>query len=569
MKRTWFVPAVCLSLILPGLTGLSRAGEVTSERLVRALEEPQNWLTYRGDYSGQNYRPLKQIHKGNVADLRVDWVFQTGVGAAAKFQTVPLVVDGMMYITAPYNNGYALDARTGRRLWRYQRSLPDQSLCCGPINRGFALLRDKLFMATLDSHLVALDTKTGNVLWDIERADYRIGYSSTGAPLIVKDKVIIGTGGGEYGVRCFVDAYDPDTGKRLWRFWTIPAAGEPGSETWLGDSWKTGGAPTWMTGTYDPELDLLYWCTGNPAPDLNGETRLGDNLYSASVVALDPDTGKMKWYFQFTPHDVHDWDANEVPVLLDLEMDGKPRKLLVQSNRNGFYYVLDRETGEFLHANAVARVTWASGIDANGRPMVLPNTAPTPGRQPAVPGNGRRVQLDGAFLQSRRRSAIRGGSRGVHRLLQQRAGAGAGPLLAGELSRVKPDEDTWGVVKALVPTTGEVKWEFKFHTPTWAGTLSTAGGLVFVGDMEGYLTALDAHTGKSLWRFQTGSPITTHPITYMLDGKQIVAVAAGSNLFTFSWRLENGLIYSRRFQVSKFHSSESQAFIRTPSISLE
>ena len=291
MKRLRFVSAICLSLMFLGFSGLSRTGDVTSERLVRALEEPQNWLTYRGDYSGRNYRTLKQIHKDNVADLRVDWVFQTGVGAGAKFQTVPLVVDGMMYITAPYNNGYALDARTGRQLWRYQRRLPDQSLCCGPINRGFALLRDKLFMATLDSHLVALDTKTGNVLWDVKRADYRIGYSSTGAPLIVKDKVIIGTGGGEYGVRCFLDAYDPDTGKRLWRFWTIPEAGESGSETWLGDSWKTGGAPTWMTGTYDPELDLLYWCTGNPAPDLNGETRLGDNLYSASVVALDPDTG--------------------------------------------------------------------------------------------------------------------------------------------------------------------------------------------------------------------------------------------------------------------------------------
>ena len=534
MKRSWFVPAMCLSLMFPGFTGLSRAGEVTSGRLVRALEEPQNWLTYRGDYSGRNHRELKQIHKGNVADLRVDWVFQTGVGAAAKFQTVPLVVDGIMYITAPYNNGYALDARTGRRLWRYQRKLPDQSLCCGPINRGFALLRDKLFMATLDSHLVALDTKTGNVLWDVQRADYRMGYSSTGAPLIVKDKVIIGTGGGEYGARCFLDAYDPDTGKRLWRFWTIPAAGEPGSGSWLGDSWKTGGAPTWMTGTYDPELDLLYWATGNPAPDLNGETRLGDNLYSASVVALDPDTGKMKWYFQFTPHDVHDWDANEVPVLLDLEMDGKPRKLLVHSNRNGFYYVLDRETGEFLHANPVARVTWASGIDSKGRPQVLPNTDPTPEGNRQCPGMG-----GGSNWMAPSYNPDTGLLYVVVReectnYFSSEQELEPGHFWLGSFPQVKPDEDTWGVVKALVPTTGEVKWEFKFHTPTWAGTLSTAGGLVFVGDMEGYLTALDAHTGKSLWRFQTGAPIVTHPITYMLGDKQVLAIAAGSTLYTFS-----------------------------------
>ena len=448
MKRSWFVPAMCLLLIFPAFTGLFRAGEVTSDRLVRALEEPQHWLTYRGDYSGRNYRPLKQIHKGNVADLRVDWVFQTGVGAPAKFQTVPLVVDGMMYITAPYNNGYALDARTGRRLWRYQRSLPDQSLCCGPINRGFALLRDKLFMATLDSHLVALDTKTGNVLWDVQRADYRMGYSSTGAPLIVKDKVIIGTGGGEYGARCFLDAYDPDTGKRLWRFWTIPAAGEPGSESWLADSWKTGGAPTWMTGTYDPELDLLYWCTGNPAPDLNGETRLGDNLYSASVVALDPDTGKMKWYFQFTPHDVHDWDANEVPVLLDLEMDGKPRKLLLHSNRNGFYYVLDRETGEFLHANPVARVTWASGIDSKGRPQVLPNTAPTPEGNRQCPGMG-----GGSNWMAPSYNPDTGLLYVVVReectdYFSSEQELEPGHFWLGSFPQVKPDEDTWGVVKA-------------------------------------------------------------------------------------------------------------------------
>ena len=528
---TVFVIPLLILFVVPGF---SEAGEVTSERLLNALDEPHNWLHYRGDYSGRNHRPLKQINKENVNRLQAQWVFQTGVGAAAKFETVPLVVDGIMYITAPYNNGYALDVNTGRILWRYQRKLPEQSLCCGPINRGFATLGDKVFMATLDSHLVALDRMTGNVIWDIKRADYRQGYSSTGAPLVVKDKIIIGTGGGEYGVRGFLDAYDPETGKRLWRFWTIPGPGEPGSETWLGDSWKTGGAPTWMTGTYDPELDLLYWCTGNPAPDLNGETRLGDNLYSASVVALDPDTGKMKWYFQFTPHDVHDWDANEVPVLLDLEMEGKQKKLLVQSNRNGFYYVLDRETGEFLHANQIARVTWASGISPEGRPQVLPNTKPTPEGNRQCPGMGGGSNWMAPSYNPETGLLYIVVREECSKYYSSEQELEQGHFWLGSFPQITPDEDTWGVVKALEPTSGKVKWEFKFQTPTWAGTLSTAGGLVFVGDMEGYLTALDADTGKSLWRFQTGAPIVTAPITYMIGKKQYLAIAAGSALYTFA-----------------------------------
>ena len=512
----------------------AQAGEVTADRLIRALDEPENWLHYRGDYSGRNHRPLKQINKENVGDLQAQWVFQTGVGAAAKFQTVPLVVDGMMYLTAPYNNGYALDARTGRVLWRYQRELPNQSLCCGPINRGFAILGDRLFMATLDSHVLALDRKTGSVIWDKQMADYRPGYSSNLAPLVVKDKVIVGTSGGEYGVRGFLDAYHVDTGERIWRFWTTPSPGEPGSETWSGDSWKTGGAPTWMTGTYDPELDLLYWCTGNPAPDLYGEDRLGDNLYSDSVLALDPDTGKLNWYFQFTPHDLHDWDANEVPVLLDLEMEGKPRKLLVQANRNGFYYVLDREDGQFLLARPYARVTWASGVGPDGRPQVLPNTSPTPEGNYQCPGMG-----GGSNWMAPSYNPEAGLLYVV--VLEQctvyfstRQELEPGHFFLGSYPGVVPDEETWGALKALEPTSGEVKWEFRFHSPNWAGTLSTAGGLVFVGDTEGYFTALDAKTGKSLWRFQTGAPIVTAPITYLLDEKQYLAIAAGSALYTFA-----------------------------------
>ena len=525
--------SLSLGLLLGGLCSgpAVLAGEVTSERLVAALDEPHNWLTYRGDYSGRNHRPLKQITRENVSALRVQWVFQTGV--SGKIQTVPLVADGIMYLTASYNTGYALDVRTGRVIWRYRRQLPRQSLCCGPINRGFAILGDKLFMATLDSHLLALDRKTGSVLWDVTLGDYTKGYSSTVAPLIVKDKVIVGTSGGEYPVRCFLDAYDAETGKRAWRFWTIPAPGEPGSGSWSDDSWKTGGAPTWMTGTYDPQLDLLYWPVGNPNPDFDGSKRKGDNLYSNSIVALDPDHGKLRWYFQFTPHDLHDWDANETPVLLDLEMDGEERKLLVQANRNGFYYVLDRTSGDFLRAQPFGRVTWASGIDPDGRPRVLPDTAPTPEGNYQCPGIGGAANwmapsynpdtglLYVVYLEE------------CTTYYTSKQEMQEGHFFMGSTFQV-PEEETWGGVKALDPKTGNIQWEFKFHSPSWAGTLSTAGGLIFVGNAEGYFMALDAKTGKVLWRFQTGGPIYTAPITYESDGTQYLAISGGSSLYTFS-----------------------------------
>ena len=514
---------------------VSLAGEVTTRRLLNALSEPENWLHYRGDYSGRNHRPLKQIHRENVQDLRVQWVFQTGTGA--KFETVALVVDGIMYLTAPYNNGYALDARTGRVLWRYQRRLPkQQSLCCGFINRGFAILGELLFMATLDSHLVALDSKTGSVVWDVQMEDYRGGYSSTLAPLVVKDKVIVGTSGGEFGARGFLDAYDSKTGKRRWRFWTVPAPGEPASESWSGDSWKTGGAPTWMTGTYDPELDLLYWGVGNPAPDFNGDNRKGDNLYSDSVIALDPDNGELRWHFQFTPHDSHDWDANEVHMLLDLEIGGTGRKVVVQANRNGFYYVLDRETGEFLLAKKFARVTWASGVGPDGRPQVLPDTTPTEQGNYVCPGvagaanwmaSSYNPEAGLFYFMAREECSI---------FFSEEQEFREGQFFMGSTTQLRADEETWGAIKALDPATGEMKWEFKLYSPAWAGTLSTTGGLVFAGDMEGYVIALDAETGEALWRFQTGTAIFTAPMTYMLDGTQYVAIAAGSALYTFALR---------------------------------
>lgn len=527
-----------LFLILPILfvTGLgvgSVRAQVTYQRLLQAAEEPQNWLTYSGDYAGQRHSRLDQIRASNVQHLAVQWVFQSE--ARGKFETTPLVVDGVIYVTAQDNYAYALDPRTGRTIWRYRRELPEKlRACCGQVNRGFAVLGDKLFLATLDAHVVALDAKTGNVLWDVEAADYSKGYAFTLAPLVVKDKVIVGVAGGEFGIRGFIDAYEAETGKRAWRFYTIPGPGEPGHETWEGDSWKHGGAPAWVTGTYDPELNLTYWGIGNPGPDAYGEEREGDNLYSDCVVALDADTGELRWYFQFTPHDVHDWDATQVPVLLDLEFGGRPRKLLVQANRNGFFYVLDRTNGEFLFAKPFGRVTWAKEIGPDGRPVVLPNTNPTENGNYVCPGvSGVTNWMSPSYnpktglfyVAAREQCDVYYSSPQTYR---------EGLVYWGSSFQPASDEKEWGALRAIDPRTGIMKWEFRYYSAPWAGTLSTAGGLVFSGDMEGYVIAVDARTGKKLWHFQTGAEIFAAPMTYSLHGKQYLAIPSGAALFTFA-----------------------------------
>ncbi len=507
--------------------------QVTYERLRKAAQEPHNWFTYSGDYSGRRYSALKQIHAANVETLALQWVFQTG--ETGKFEATPLVIDGILYVTGQDNRAYALDPRTGRTIWRYQRTLPEKiPLCCGRINRGLAALGNKVYLATLDAHLVALDAKTGNVVWDVQAEDYRKGYSFTVAPLAVKDKIVVGVAGGEYGIRGFIDAYDAETGKRAWRFYTIPGPGEPGNESWAGDSWKSGGAPGWLTGSYDPELNLIYWGIGNPGPDLYGGHRKGDNLYSDSVVALDADTGKLKWYFQFTPFDLHDWDATQIPVLLDLEFQGRPRKLLVTANRNGFFYVLDRASGQYLLGTPFARVTWAKGLDAKGKPIVIPGTDPTPDGNYVCPGlaggtnwmsPSYNPQTGFFYVPIREQCDIYYGAGQPYR---------EGQLFFGSNFHARPGEKGWGGVRALDPKTGQMKWEFKYHLPTWGGTLATAGGLVFSGNEEGYLLALDAETGKSLWHMQLGSPVAAAPITYAVDGKQYVAISSGSALFSFA-----------------------------------
>jgi alcohol dehydrogenase (cytochrome c) len=397
-----------------------------------------------------------------------------------------------------------------------------------------AALDDQLFVGTLDSHLVALDMKTGRVRWDVEVADYRSANSITLAPLAVKDKIIVGIAGAEFGIRGFLDAYDAKTGKRVWRFWTVPAPGEPGHETWSGESWKTGGAPTWVTGSYDAESNLLYWGTGNPGPDFSGDARKGDNLYSDCLLALDADTGKLRWHFQFIPHDVNDIDANEIPVLVDAMFRGRPRKLVLFANRNGFYYILDRLTGEFLHAKQFATQTWAKGIDGRGRPIPNPASAPSPEGAPVYPDDDGAANWyspsyspqTGLFYQNAREQGA------IYYLTE--APYEQGKRFMGASRRPIPGEEPWGALRALDAMTGERKWEFRLQTPPWSGVLSTAGGVVFSGDMQGNFFALDAADGNLLWRLQTGGGILANPITYMSEGKQYVTIAAGSAIIVLA-----------------------------------
>src|SRR6185295_11850496 len=361
----------------PAAWQISSDLNVSFPRLKNAASEPQNWLTYWGNYRGTHFSELTSITRANVKSLAAQWSYQFGAGSV---ESVPLVVDGLMFVTGPQNNAAALDARTGRPIWRYTRPLPNVAAHCTVMaNRGLAILGDRLFLGTLDSHLVSLDAKTGAVVWDVAVEDYQKGFSITHAPLAIDGKIIIGITAGECALTGFVDAYDATSGKLLWRHRTIAQKDDPARSTWPNDrAADTGGGPTWTTGTYDAETDTLFWTTGNPSPDYDGSVRAGANLYTCSVLALDPKTGNRKWYFQFTPHDTHDWDANETPMLVDMPFRGTMRKVLIQANRNAFYYVLDRQTGQFLHGKAFAHQTWAAGLDDNGHPIVKPNTDPTP-----------------------------------------------------------------------------------------------------------------------------------------------------------------------------------------------
>ena len=537
---------IYLLVLIPG----SLCAQVSPERLLRAPNEPQNWLTYSGNYSSQRYSPLAQVDSANVKNLELKWVFQAQ--SLQKFESTPLVVDGIMYLTQSPNDIVALDAKTGRVFWVYHYvTSPASRPCCGIVNRGVAILGDTLYMATVDAHLVAVDAKNGHVIWNSKVGEAASGYAMTMAPLVVKDKVIIGEAGGEFGIRGIVAAFDARTGKEAWHFNTVPGPGEPGHETWHGDDWVHGGAAVWVTGSYDPSLNLTYWGTGNPGPDFNQEQRPGDNLYSDSVVALDPDTGKLKWHFQFTPNDPYDYDSVQIPVLADANWNGSSRKLMLWGNRNGFFYVLDRATGKFLQGGPFVKVNWASGLDSNGRPVLTPQPPgkPTfPGIQGGTnwysPSYSPRTGLFYVSAWEDYATIFSGVNVDYKEGLRYTGGANTSPIVGADNpggGRQGPvnmytEALAHGAVIALDPQTGKKKWSFEMHDVNTSGILTTAADLLFVGGREGYFQALDATSGALLWKQTLGGEIIAGPMSYQVDGKQYVSVAAGNGLFVFGLR---------------------------------
>jgi alcohol dehydrogenase (cytochrome c) len=519
----------------PGTAATPSSPIITPSDLVDGLKDSSRWLTYSGDYSGQRHSPLTQITPENVDRLTAQWTFQTGT--LGSFQTTPIVVDGVLYVTGFNNTAWAIDARTGRQIWRYRRELPEGlKLCCGAINRGFGVLGDRLFMGTLDAHLVALDMKTGGVLFDVELVDHKAGYSVTVAPLVVKDKVIVGVAGAEYGIRGFIDAYDARTGARAWRFYTVAGPGDPGARTWpQGDAYLRGGGSIWVTGTYDPQQNLLFFGTGNPGPDYYSNAREGDNLYTTSLVALDLDTGERRWHYQFTPHDVHDWDSTQVPVLGDLTINGQARKVVMFANRNGFFYTIDRVTGKVIVAKPFVETTWAKEIDSNGRPVLLPGHLPDEDGTKTCPdlGGGTNFMSPSFdpttrlfFVTARETCATYFGYDQRFKVGDQYTGGG---------TQRPRDQKNFGALRAIDPVTATVKWEFRYTSTSASGVLTTASGLVFAADGDGNLMAFESRTGKNLWHYQLGFPMrSTSGTTYMVDGRQYLLVPAGSALTAFA-----------------------------------
>jgi alcohol dehydrogenase (cytochrome c) len=511
------------------------SGPVTFERIRNAEGEPGNWLTYSGQYSGQRFSRLAAITATNVRRLRIKWIYQ--LRTIDTVETTPLVADGVMYLTRA-NDVIALDAATGRPYWTYSHPVPKGlALCCGRQNRGLALMDGRLFLATLDARLIALDASSGALLWSTKIADPADGYSSTAAPLVVKDKVITGIAGGEFGARGFIDAYDASNGTRLWRFQTVPGPGEAGHDTWAGDSWRSGGAPTWTIGSYDASLNLLYWGVGNPGPDWNGIQRAGDNLYSDSMVALDADTGALRWHFQFTPHDDHDWDATQIPVLVDAPFNGKLRKLLFTANRNGFFYVLDRQTGEFLLGREFALQTWAEGLDNRGRPILKPGITPTVGGVViAPPSNGATNWWPPAYSPDTGWFYVMAyDGRGTFYSGDTENSYARGAMyLGGAASDEDPSSAGVSAVRALEPSTGRRMWEFPLASKSTSGLLATGGGLLFGGSIDGYVFALDASTGAERWHMSVGGAVMAPPIVYATRDVGYLAVAAGDAIVAFT-----------------------------------
>lgn len=550
---TWTAktPGVAISVACVLLCGSLSAQQVSFDRILHADREPQNWISYSGTVLNQRHSLLTQITPANVRNLDLQWVWQAK--SLEKFEATALAVDGVLYTLQgpPVQGAYqvaALDATSGRPFWTLEyKPAIEARPCCGRVSRGLAILGDTLFMGTIDARLLAIDARTGRILWNVAAA--RLGekptdkYAITHAPLIVKDKVIVGLAGGDFGVRGYIAAFDSNNGRELWRFYTIPGPGEPGNDTWSGDSWKTGGAGVWNSGAYDVDTNMVYFGTGNPAPNWDGRSRLGDNLYSDSVVALDADTGALKWHYQFTPHDEIDYDSTQVPILVDMEWLGRPRKLMLWANRNGVAYVLDRVTGQFLLGKPYVRVNWMEGFEKDGRPRRVPGKIPTPEGELIMP------TVLGATNWSPPSFSPKTGlfyvalweNTGTYAFLGQSPRAagipgGTGMGQATLTPNLKKEDEGYGAIRALDPKTLEKKWEFKMNDVTWGGVLTTASDVLFSGGKEGYFFALDARTGALLWKTALGGQINSGPMSYAVNGRQYVTVAAGNALFCFALR---------------------------------
>jgi alcohol dehydrogenase (cytochrome c) len=511
---------------------LYRAGQDDSFR-ERPIEPKQDWASYDGNVSGNRYSKLEQVNVENAARMSLSWLF--AIPDASRLEVTPVVVDGVMYVTTA-NEVWALNATTGHQIWHWRepRNKGLLSEAGAGANRGVAVKGDRIFMETDNAHLIALDRRSGRKLWDSKMGDPKDGYSATAAPLVAGDLVVAGVAGGEEGARGFVDAYKADTGERAWRFYTVPARGEKAADTWQGKWLEHGCGATWLTGSYDPNLDLVYWAVGNPCPDYNGDERKGDNLYTSSVVALDSKTGRLDWYRQFTPHDVHDWDSAQPMVLVDRNWEGRPRKLLLHADRNGFFFVLDRTNGELLHVNPFVRVTWATGYGPDGRPILTPDSEPTVQGTFSCPGYGGTTWMSTAFNPVYNLYYVRiNGNCGIFKKSED--DIEMGERTYGGTTDRPPGPAKGSSIAAFDITTGKAVWEYPLGSGfDRSGTLSTAGGLVFFGEGTGSLVAVHAQTGKTLWHAEMGQNWWASPMTYMVSGKQYVAIAGPAGIFCFS-----------------------------------
>ncbi|WP_448099098.1 methanol/ethanol family PQQ-dependent dehydrogenase [Luteibacter yeojuensis] len=532
LTRNSYLPAL-LAALLAASTSAFAADDykpVTDARLKNAAQD-DGWLMYRRDYTSSGYAPFDAINTGNVANLKPAWDYTTGFDMG--HEAPPIVNGDYLFVTTPKNQLIAFQASTGKQLWKYEHDLSEtglKTICCDVVNRGVALYEDKVYMATLDNRVVALDAKTGKVAWNVQLNASDVGYAMTLAPLVLKGMVIVGVSGGEYGARGYVAALDAKTGQQVWKQYTIPAPNEPGGDTWPEGAYKTGGGATWLTGSYDAETDTLYWGVGNPGPWL-ATLRPGDNLYTDSVIALEPKTGKIKWHYQYTPNDSWDYDGTNETVLTDIDHGGKKYKALVSASRNGWFYAIDRTNGKLIYAEKFVHATSVSGFK-DGKPQTDPAMRPTVDKEvftcPSFLGgkNWWPISVDPqthmAYVPT------------LHTCMTMKGGTvsyKAGLPFLGETFKVVADpenKDTWGSVQALDIDTGKQVWRFPSALPWNGGMLSTAGGLLFSGSADGFLYAFDAKTGKVLWKSpQMSSGVLGVPSTWKVGGKQYVAVYAG------------------------------------------